>query len=44
VTPVLDRNGALAAVLDVDSIAFDAFDTVDKAGLEAICGDLLTLD
>jgi GAF domain-containing protein len=44
VTPVLDRGGALAAVLDVDSIAFNAFDTVDKAGLEAICGDLLTLD
>ena len=44
VTPVLDRTGALAAVLDVDSTQFDAFDTVDKAGLEAICGDLLTLD
>jgi GAF domain-containing protein len=44
VTPVLDRSGALAAVLDVDSIAFDAFDAVDEAGLEAICGDLLTLD
>ncbi|MEQ1819233.1 MAG: GAF domain-containing protein [Terricaulis sp.] len=44
VTPVLDRSGALAAVLDVDSTAFDAFDLVDKAGLEAICGDLLTID
>lgn len=44
VTPVFDRSGALAAVLDVDSTQFDAFDTVDKAGLEAICGDLLTLD
>ncbi len=44
VTPVLDRTGALAAVLDVDSTQFDTFDTVDKAGLEAICGDLLTLD
>ena len=44
VTPVLDRGGALAAVLDVDSTQFDAFDAVDKAGLEAICGDLLTLD
>jgi len=28
----------------VDSTQFDAFDAVDKAGLEAICGDLLTLD
>ncbi|MBL8544939.1 MAG: GAF domain-containing protein [Hyphomonadaceae bacterium] len=44
VTPVFDRTGALAAVLDVDSTQFDAFDTVDQAGLEAICGDLLTLD
>jgi L-methionine (R)-S-oxide reductase len=44
VTPVFDRTGALAAVLDVDSTQFDAFDAVDKAGLEAICGDLLTLE
>ena len=44
VTPVFTKSGALAAVLDVDSTAFDAFDTVDKAGLEAICGDLLSLD
>jgi L-methionine (R)-S-oxide reductase len=44
VTPVFDKAGALAAVLDVDSTAFDAFDTVDQAGLEAICGDLLTAD
>lgn len=44
VTPVFNKAGALAAVLDVDSTAFDAFDTVDKAGLEAICGDLLSLD
>jgi L-methionine (R)-S-oxide reductase len=44
VTPVLDKAGALAAVLDVDSTQFAAFDTVDQAGLEAICGDLLTLD
>ena len=44
VTPVFDRAGALAAVLDVDSTQFDAFDGVDQAGLEAICGDLLTLD
>ena len=39
-----DVVGALAAVLDVDSTRFDAFDAVDKAGLEAICSDLLTRD
>jgi L-methionine (R)-S-oxide reductase len=44
VTPVFDEEGALAAVLDVDSTQFNAFDAVDQAGLEAICGDLLTLD
>lgn len=44
VTPVFDKTGALVGVLDVDSTMFDAFDAVDKSGLEAICGDLLTLD
>jgi GAF domain-containing protein len=44
VTPVFDKAGALAAVLDVDSTQFGAFDEVDQAGLEAICGDLLALD
>ncbi|MEZ5996918.1 MAG: GAF domain-containing protein [Hyphomonadaceae bacterium] len=44
VVPVLDREGTLAAVLDVDSTDFDAFDALDQAGLEAICADLLTLD
>jgi L-methionine (R)-S-oxide reductase len=44
VTPVFDKSGALAAVLDVDSTEFDAFDAADQAGLEAICGDLLTRD
>jgi L-methionine (R)-S-oxide reductase len=44
VTPVFDKAGALVAVLDVDSTEFDAFDMVDKAGLEAICRDLLTVD
>jgi GAF domain-containing protein len=44
VTPVFDKRGELAAVLDVDSTQFDAFDAADQAGLEAICGDLLTLD
>lgn len=42
VVPVFDRSGALAAVLDVDSTQFDAFDAADQAGLEAICADLLT--
>jgi GAF domain-containing protein len=42
VVPVFDGEGALAAVLDVDSTEPDAFDAVDQAGLEAICGDLLT--
>jgi GAF domain-containing protein len=42
VVPVFDATGALAAVLDVDSTQFDAFDAIDQAGLEAICADLLT--
>ena len=41
VVPVFDGAGALAAVLDVDSTAFNAFDETDKAGLEAICAILL---
>lgn len=44
VVPVFDRTGALAAVLDVDSTDFNAFDAEDQAGLEAICGELLTRD
>jgi GAF domain-containing protein len=44
VTPVFDANGELAAVLDIDSTEFDAFDAVDQAGLEAICADLLKLN
>jgi len=43
VVPVLDRDGKLAAVLDVDSTDLGAFDTDDQAGLEAICADLLTI-
>ena len=42
VVPVRDARGALVAVLDVDSTEFGAFDAEDQAGLEAICGDLLT--
>lgn len=43
VVPVFDASGTLAAVLDVDSTQFDAFDAIDQAGLVAICADLLTL-
>jgi L-methionine (R)-S-oxide reductase len=42
VVPVFDREGHLAAVLDVDSEAYAAFDLEDQAGLEAICANLLT--
>jgi len=41
VVPVFDRNGKLAAVLDVDSTEIGSFDEDDKAGLEAICKTLL---
>lgn len=43
VVPVRDAGGQLVAVLDIDSTEFGAFDTEDQAGLEAICGDLLTI-
>jgi len=43
VVPVFDRDGALVAVLDIDSTEVGAFDLEDQAGLEAICGDLLTV-
>lgn len=43
VIPVLDASGALAAVLDVDSEQPDAFDEIDREGLEAICRDILTV-
>ncbi|MEE2566085.1 GAF domain-containing protein [Hyphobacterium marinum] len=42
VVPVRDANGAIVAVLDVDSEQPAAFDTDDQAGLEAICEILLT--
>ena len=42
VVPVFDADGNVAAVLDVDSTDHDAFDEVDRAGLEAICKILLT--
>ena len=42
VVPVFRADGSLAAVLDVDSTEYDAFDETDQAGLVAICGSLLT--
>lgn len=42
VVPVFDVSGALAAILDVDSEQPDAFDEVDRLGLEAISSTLLT--
>lgn len=41
VLPVFDKDGQLAAVLDVDSTQPDAFDEVDREGLAAICEILL---
>ncbi|WP_321489325.1 GAF domain-containing protein [uncultured Hyphomonas sp.] len=41
VLPVFDKDGQLAAVLDVDSTQPDAFDEVDREGLVAICEILL---
>ena len=43
VVPVFDKDGQLAAILDVDSTELDAFDQIDRAGLEAICFELLTV-
>lgn len=42
VVPVFDAAGRLAAVLDIDSEQKAAFDAEDRAGLEAICRELLT--
>ncbi len=41
VVPVFNKNGELAAVLDVDSKDLATFDEEDKLGLEAICKTLL---
>nr|WP_321362416.1 GAF domain-containing protein [uncultured Hyphomonas sp.] len=41
VLPVFDKDGQLAAVLDIDSTEPDAFDDVDRDGLAAICEILL---
>jgi len=42
VVPVYDKDGKLAAVLDVDSTEIGSFDEDDKEGLEAICKSLLS--
>jgi L-methionine (R)-S-oxide reductase len=36
VVPVFDREGAIIAVLDIDSDRLDAFDDLDREGLERI--------
>jgi len=41
VVPVFNPDQQLAAVLDVDSEQLDAFDQIDRSGLEAICARLL---
>lgn len=43
VLPVFRADGSLAAVLDVDSTDYDAFDEIDRDGLQAICATLLTV-
>lgn len=43
VLPVFDKDGQLAAVLDVDSTEPDAFDDIDREGLAAICESLLVV-
>ena len=41
VVPVFDKDGHIAAVLDVDSTQFSTFDSVDQKYLEQICVCLL---
>jgi L-methionine (R)-S-oxide reductase len=41
VVPVFDAAGALVAVLDVDSVSFNAFDAIDARGLERICAAMM---
>jgi GAF domain-containing protein len=41
VVPVFDLAGALVAVLDVDSVGFNAFDDIDARGLERICAAMM---
>lgn len=41
VVPVMDENGKLVSVLDVDSTEYDSFDETDRIYLEDICTKLL---
>ena len=43
VVPCLDRDGRVAAVLDIDSSALDDFGLVDAHALESLCADLQPL-
>ena len=42
VVPVFDKDGALIAVLDVDSDTPDAFDAIDQECLESICASVFS--
>lgn len=37
VVPLHDSNGVVTGVLDIDSRSLDAFDDIDREGLEALC-------
>lgn len=43
VVPIRDRDGRVAAVLDIDSILPDEFDDTDARALEALCAQLQPL-
>ena len=43
VVPCLDRDGRVAAVLDIDSSALDDFGAVDAHALESLCTELQPL-
>ncbi|ACT58059.1 GAF domain-containing protein [Hirschia baltica] len=43
VVPVLNADGSLAAVLDVDSEQHASFDDIDKEKLEVLCAKLLVI-
>lgn len=43
VVPIRDRDGRIAAVLDIDSTELDDFGTVDVHALETMCGILQPL-
>ena len=43
VVPIRDRDGRVAAVLDIDSIMLDDFDAIDAHALEVLCEQLQPL-